>query len=81
MRLEMRIIARSLYLACFAVCVTGCVTDTSLVNRRYLLDPTMDPAKTTPLGQSVLIETYSKFDVSAQAGQSTLSGACPTCGG
>lgn len=58
----------------------GCAHE-GIINRRYLLDPTMDPSKTAPLGETLVNDPVSAFDVSAQAGQGSMSGACPTCGG
>jgi hypothetical protein len=73
------------HVICFALVLlsglVACSHDPSIINRRYVLDPTMDPAKTQPLGQANVIEAASSYDVSAQAGQAALTGACPTCGG
>lgn len=61
--------------------LAACAHDGIIINRRYLLDPTMDPAKTQPLGQSMLHDVVAGYDSSSQASQVSLNGACPTCGG
>ena len=50
------------------------------LNRRYLLDPTMDSNSTVRIGSSLGRSAVERHDITAQGAQSSLGGSCPTCG-
>jgi hypothetical protein len=63
-----------------ALILNACASNEVSLNRRYLLDPTMDPKSTERIGNSLSRSAVDRHDVSSQGSQSTLGGSCPTCG-
>jgi hypothetical protein len=61
--------------------LTGCYHNEIAFNRRYLLNPLMDPSKTNNLGSAAVLKTFSAHEIGAAAGTGSSSGTCPTCGG
>jgi hypothetical protein len=59
--------------------MVGCVYPGITLNKGYLLDPTMDPAKTGIMADSEPRNAYVKFERSAISGGGSSGSACPTC--
>ena len=61
------------------VTLSSCVYPGLSLNKGRLLDPTMDPAKTSIMADSLPALTNRSFERSAVSAGGSSGGACPTC--
>jgi hypothetical protein len=69
----------SLVLITSTLTLSSCVYPGLSLNKGRLLDPTMDPAKTAIMADSLHALPYRTFERSAVTAGGSSGGACPTC--
>lgn len=62
-----------------ALSMNACVYPGLSLNKGHLLDPTMDPAKTSIMADSLPSLTNRTFERSSIGTGGSSGGACPTC--
>lgn len=64
----------------FVFCIlTGCVYPGISLNKGRLLDPAMDPAKTSIMAGSLCSLPYKIYEQASISGGGSSGGSCPTC--
>ncbi len=58
----------------------GCIHPQVKFRKAKLLDPTMDPAKTSGLYSTFRSEPYQQFEKGSVGSGGASGGSCPTCG-
>ena len=64
-----------------ATIAQGCATEQIRFRKARLLDPMMDPAKTTGFHQSMNAEPTLKIEKGSSDIGGNVGASCPTCGG
>jgi len=70
---------RTFILVITAGILSGCVYPGITLNKGRLLDPTMDPAKTSIMADSLRSFHNKNFEYSSIGTGGASGGACPTC--
>lgn len=61
------------------IILSSCVYPGLSLNKGRLLDPTMDPAKTSIMADSLRTLPHRSFERSSVSAGGSSGGACPTC--
>lgn len=78
----MRLFHSILVLAAVAISTTGCIHPEVSLRKGRLLDPMMDPAKTSTLASGLATsEAVAGVEKGASALGGSLGASCPSCGG
>lgn len=78
----MRIISLLTIIVALATVTTGCIHPEVTLRKSKLLDPMMDPAKTSSLASGMATsEPYAGVEKGASALGGALGASCPSCGG
>ena len=70
---------KTILFAMTAIALSGCVYPGITLNKGRLLDPTMDPAKTSIMADSMRSFPYKNFEQSSIGTGGASGGSCPTC--